>query len=416
LEVKLLIIHNLWPETDFDNWRKDIAVTALEAGVASVNGRNAVGENLRSDFAGAEVAILAIGKAASSMCLGALEVLGCDTLSMVVTKYDHVDAELETLSNVRIIQSGHPIPDEQSLYAGREVIRFVEGLGENSALVVLVSGGASALIEALPSDMGLNDLQELTEEWIAGGKTIEEINAARIQISEIKGGKLLHKFRGKEIRSYFISDVPADDISVIGSGIGCLPNDGSSQPKFSSFVIGTNALARSAIAKWSDQAGLKVVINDGSLGGDVFDLSKRLSDEITAGEDGIYIWGGEPTIVLPDNPGQGGRNQSLALSLAGNIKQQTDIAIVAAGTDGTDGPTDAAGGIIDGDTFDKHSDAERALKDADAGAYLQKAGDLYVSGPTGTNVMDIVVGVKLSSAFKDFGHKLSSNRSQINHK
>ena len=131
---------------------------------------------------------------------------------------------------------------------------------------------------------------------------------------------------------------------------------------------------------------------------DFHTAAQRLAADLIEGPPGAYLWGGEPTVVLPPKPGVGGRNQSLALALAKAIRGRRDIDALIAGTDGTDGPTNAAGALIDGDTFTAASGADAALQNANAGAYLARIAALYKPGPTGTNVMDLAVAVKRAGA------------------
>lgn len=359
------------------------------AAVDAVSGYQAVRRALTEDDDFAPDLVLAVGKAAVGMCQGALDVLPpCDAL--VITKYDHADADIHQRERVRVIEAAHPIPDEQSLAAGRALLESVAGLREGSQLLLLVSGGASALAEALPSGMSLDDLQAMTDEMIAGGKTIAEINARRKQYSLIKDGKLIETFRGSEVRVYAISDVEGDSISTIGSGIGDCHR---SRSRSSAKVIASNRIARDRAEQEAVSLGYRVPLNEESLYGDVFELATGIGDYLAKAGPGIHIWGGEPTIVLPDDPGNGGRNQSLALALAEQISGNPDIAILVAGTDGTDGPTEAAGGLVDGSTWSDPNAARDALNRADAGGYLQQQNSLFVTGPTNTNVMDLLIAI-----------------------
>jgi hydroxypyruvate reductase len=262
--------------------------------------------------------------------------------------------------------------------------------GPDSRLLLLVSGGASALVEALRAGHSLDELQSLTVEWLAGGLSISQINANRAERSRVKAGKLLREFRGSELRVYAISDVEGDDISIIGSGIGDTKlSSASSSVK----IIASNAIARDAAARFATDAGYRVQINDESLYGNVSDVAAGIVQTLLKGEAGVYIWGGEPVVHLPDHPGIGGRNQSLALSVAMGIKGRHGISVIAAGSDGVDGVSDAAGGIVDSATVDDTEDARHHLERANAGTWLATHGAAFVTGPTDTNVMDLVVAI-----------------------
>ena len=125
----------------------------------------------------------------------------------------------------------------------------------------------------------------------------------------------------------------------------------------------------------------------------MYELARAIGPELRDAAPGVYIWGGEPTIILPDNPGKGGRNQSLALALSEYLSGSNNISLLVAGTDGTDGPTSAAGGLVDGDTFADPEAARQALQQANAGTYLEQQASLFVTGPTNTNVMDLAIAI-----------------------
>ena len=358
-----------------------------QAAIDAVSGRQAVLNALDADPVFKPDLIMAVGKAAAGMCAGACERFPhCPAL--VVTKYDHVDDELCAAGNIEFIESGHPIPDQNSLLAGNALLERVNAMPDDSRLLMLVSGGASALAEALPEDMSLENLQAIADEMIAGGKTIGEINARRKQTSLIKDGKLIEAFNGVELRVYAISDVEGDGIATIGSGLGDCHR---ARVPARARVIGSNTIARDEAAHRAGELGYAVKISEETLYGDVFDLAVRLGPTLQSAASGVYIFGGEPTVVLPDSPGRGGRNQSLALALAEYIEGRDDITILVAGTDGTDGPTDAAGGLVDGDTW--RENARDALEQADAGTYLEQNDSLFVTGPTSTNVMDLAIAI-----------------------
>ena len=360
-----------------------------DAAIAAVSGRQAVLNALDADGPFAPDLIIAVGKAASGMCSGALERFpGCEAL--VVTKYDHTDQWLRAQTGVEVIESAHPIPDQHSLDAGRALLARMRSMPEGSRVLMLVSGGASALAEALPEDMTLADLQAMTDDMIATGKTIGQINARRKQTSLIKDGKLIEAFEGQEIRVYAISDVEGDSIETIGSGIGdCC----CAEARASSRIIASNRIARQQAVQQAEQLDLKVHVDEETLYGDVFELAPVIGARLRQAEPGVYIWGGEPTVVLPENPGRGGRNQSLALALAEYVSGMDNIDFLVAGTDGTDGPTSAAGGIVNGNTWSDPAAARAALQAADAGNYLERHQSLFVTGPTNTNVMDLVIAI-----------------------
>lgn len=358
--------------------------------VAAVSGEQSVANALSAtDFA--PDLIVAVGKAASGMCLGALKNLPKPCPALVVTKYQHTDEALKTWPNVTVIESAHPIPDDNSLRAGQALLEAVGGCAPDSKLLLLVSGGASALAESLVDDLDLAALQAKTDEMIAGGKTIGEINRVRKTLSRIKDGRLLEAFSGAEALVYAISDVEGDDIATIGSGLG----DPHRVPERARMqLVGSNQIARDRLVEVAEAQGLEVKLNEEALYDDVFALAPQIASSLQCGAPGLYLWGGEPTILLPENPGSGGRNQSLALAIGKELMGDESCTVLVAGTDGTDGPTDAAGGLVDGQTVVDVDKAQAALGAADAGSYLRDREGIFITGPTNTNVMDLVVAIK----------------------
>jgi len=369
--------------------RREDLQTIWRAAVSAVSGEEAVAKAIRDDSDFKPNQIIAVGKAAVGMCRGALNSYQ-DCKSLVVTKYDHADEDILSRGNVEVIESAHPIPDQKSLDAGDALLDCVSGLSIDSRLLVLVSGGASALAESLPEDMTLAGLQKVTDEMIATGKTIGEINSQRKAMSQIKDGKLLAAFRGAELRVYAISDVEGDAIGTIGSGIG---DTHRAIKNVSSSIIASNQIARQQAAETASELELEVKCNEESLYDDVFVLAERIGKSLANADAGVYIWGGEPTVILPANPGRGGRNQALALAISEHIRGNDNITLLVAGTDGSDGPTTAAGGLVDSHTFNDSVSARQALKAADAGTYLESHDSLFVTGPTNTNVMDLAIAI-----------------------
>ena len=365
---------------------RDQAIAIWQAGVDAVGGYKAVAQALRNGDSEKPDKILAVGKAAGSMTLAALDHYG-DVPSVVVTKDSHGEGLPETAC---LIEASHPVPDERSLGAGRALREAVDGMAEGSALLLLVSGGASALAEDLVDGKTLNDLADLNRKLLASGKDIGAMNVERRKISRIKGGGLLSGFRGRRVRVLAISDVPGDDLSVIGSGIGAPPDQ--HRFEFNAEIVASNADARHAAAGVAANTGFAVLNDTEALHDDYLSIAREWGPRIRDMDPGALILGGEPTVKLPENPGQGGRNQALALALAKEIAGCQDTVVIVGGTDGSDGPTDAAGGVVDGDTWAPA--AQSALDEADSGKFLTDRGALLVTGPTGTNVMDLLVALR----------------------
>ncbi|MCU9839547.1 DUF4147 domain-containing protein [Ruegeria sp. WL0004] len=363
---------------------EDMARAIWQAGVNAVGGYAATAAALegmpRPDR------ILAVGKAAASMARAALDHFG-PVPCLVVTKDGH-GADLP--GTAQLIEASHPVPDTRSLAGGRALRQAVEAMDAGSHLLLLVSGGASSLAEDLVEGKTLDDLAALNRAMLAEGLDITAMNTRRRQISRIKGGGLLAAFKGARADVLAISDVPGDDLMVIGSGIGARP----ANPAFrgAAKIIASNAIARAAAAAKARELGLAVQGQEEALHDDLFVLAGQIGPRLCALPAGVLVLGGEPTVVLPPDPGRGGRNQGLALALARGIAGQENLCVVVGGTDGTDGPTEAAGGIVTGQTWGPG--AAEALAAADSGSWLEQHGALLTTGPTGTNVMDLLVAVR----------------------
>ena len=365
---------------------RDTAVAIWQAGVDAVGGYAAVTRALAADQGQPPDRIVAVGKAAGAMMLAALDHSG-KVPALVVTKDGHGEGLPDS---VNLIEASHPVPDARSLQAGRALRVAVEALPERSRLLLLVSGGASALAEDPVEGRTLEDLTALNRQLLSSGMDIGAMNAERRKFSRIKGGGLLSHFRGGSVRVLAISDVPGDDLGVIGSGIGSAPEKPSFD--FTARIVASNAHARAAAVAEAKTRGLPVLANEECLHDDLNNLASRLAPRLRDMAPGVMVLGGEPTVVLPETPGRGGRNQALALALAREIAGTRDITIVVGGTDGTDGPTDAAGAVVDGATW--RPGAAGALERADSGSYLSDKSALLVTGPTGTNVMDLLVALR----------------------
>ena len=368
--------------------------------MARVAGRGCVAGALRANGmqAGA-VWIAAIGKAAAEMALGAHDVLGAAiTRVLVITKEGHVPPEARALPAVQIQESAHPVPDTRSLEAGQKLLHWLRELPDSAQPLFLISGGASSLVEVLEVGVTLEQLGRLNAEGHASGIAIAELNARRGRLSRIKGGRLAALLAGRPGRALFISDVPGDDPAVIGSGIMGPANAGPDH--IVRTIVASLEQAMEAACVSAEKMGLDVQRAPKRFDDDALRLAVRFSHELHLSPAQVCIWGGESTVRLPERPGHGGRNQQLALAAARQLAGHAEDVLLAAGTDGTDGPTEDAGAIVDGDTCARIAvaelDADDCLRRADAGTALAASGDLIHTGPTGTNVGDLVMGLKLS--------------------
>jgi len=371
-----------------------------------VDGRRCTAQSLRSlisDHAPAvRYHVAAVGKASCAMALGAHDALGSRLArTLVVAKDGHLEPGVAELPGIEVLESSHPVPDERSLRAGQRLCEFVTALPAEVVPVFLISGGASALVDVLAPGFTLADLRQLNTTGLASGEQIGELNARRRRISKLKGGGLTALLRGRPALALFVSDVPGDDPAVIGSGILGPVTAADSVPE--------DAVTRRIIARIEDAmqavgkraADLRTWISDTRFAGDADRLAVRLTHELWLSDAQVCVWGGESVVRLPAQPGRGGRNQHLALAAARLIAGLDDLLFLAAGTDGTDGPTEEAGALVDGETCGRVTaaglDVERCLAAADSLPALAAAGDLVHTGPTGTNVGDLAVGLKLST-------------------
>jgi glycerate 2-kinase len=350
------------------------------AGVNAVQGKASVSTAISTHNIARPDYVISVGKAAASMAAAAHACFG-EIPAIIVTKYGHT---IDAPAHAAVIEAAHPVPDQASLSAGHALIQAVANCPAGSHLLFLVSGGASSLAEVLPNHMSLEDLATQTQALLASGQDIHAMNALRKDVSLIKGGKLLAGFKGAKVTTLAISDVEGEDLGIIGSGIGAAPKTHSFE--FTSHIVASNQIARQAAVSALDHPPLA---NSETLYENITVLAPKIAARLRASQNGIHIMGGEPTVILPSNPGQGGRNMALALMIAQEIAGTTGIRVLVAGTDGTDGPTDAAGAIVDGDTWD--DSGAKALERADAAPWLDAKGALFRSGPTGTNVMDLLI-------------------------
>lgn len=396
------------------------------AALSRVGGAEAVSAALAAEPLAGPVRLVAIGKAAAAMAEGAVQVLGpAIEAGLVITKHGHGKASLPT--GWELVESDHPVPDAASLRAGKALLGFLERAPAGSRFLFLLSGGASSLVEVLPDGVDLDDLQALNRWLLGSGLPIDMVNRVRKSASCIKGGRLARRLGGRDARCLLISDVPGDDPAVIGSGLLAADRAASSalpdlpehlggwlasvesapavdDPVFESVelcIVATLDAAKRAAAERARSLGYEVRLAQTFLEGDAATVGKRLARATRDGAPGVSIWGGETTVRLPERPGRGGRNQQLALAAAFELAGSAECWLLAAGTDGTDGPTEDAGALVDGGTLRRCRldglDPTRCLLEADAGRCLEASGDLLRTGPTGTNVMDLVVGLRVEA-------------------
>jgi glycerate 2-kinase len=373
-----------------------ILLECFDAALRAVDGRHCVAPALRPWRPG-PVALFAVGKAAGSMMLGAYAALGEQvTQALLITKDGHVDPECRRLPRLRIMETAHPVPDERSLAAGAELERCVAALPDAVYPVFLISGGSSSLAEILGPGVTLETLRELNTRGLAAGWDIARLNAERAGLSRLKRGGVARLLNGRPAHALFISDVPGDSPGVIGSGL--LGEESGRSDRVQRIVIANIDGAKGGASLAAQAHGLQVDARASRFSGDAAIVAREFVAALRESPADMLIWGGESTVTLPPVAGRGGRNQHLALIAARALRVDEPLTILAAGTDGTDGPTDDAGAIIDAGTVERAElggvDVERAAREFASGLALEAAGDLLHTGPTGTNVGDLLIGIR----------------------
>lgn len=411
----------------YDSDMRQVLLKIFSQSMLAVNGQRCVAAFLtQHPLPALKVRVIAIGKAAASMLQGVLDIHVQSVESgLVITKVGHAEKFDAQSPPIVQLESAHPYPDQRSIAAGRQLLHFIEQTPRDIGLLFLISGGTSSLVEVLPEGIAAEQLGDLNRWLLAQGWPIDVMNQIRKSVSLIKGGRLACRVAGHVAMQLVISDVPGDDLSVIGSGL-LTPNTLTSSlpehlpdwivhmqaevpapptadaPCFAtiqSHIIANNTRLRDEAARLSNMLGYRVHCNT-VLDGDAAKQGVAIAQTLIDGPAGIYLWGGETVVTLPEQPGQGGRCQQLALAAAQVLAGHNNMAILAVGTDGNDGPGEVAGAIVDGQTLTRGRDAgaqtpEAALRQADAGSFLAASGDLVDTGPTGSNVMDLVIGLKV---------------------
>ncbi len=387
------------------------------------------------------VYFLALGKAACAMSRAVADLLGERIKEgVIVTKYGYA-RNCPDIPNIRVIEAGHPLPDENSLLAGKLGLELAKKVGPDDILLVLISGGGSALVLLPEEGIGLGDKIRTNELLLKSGARIHEINTVRKHISAVKGGKLAKRVR-RTVISLILSDVVGDPLEAIASGPtvkdpttfedahrilklygvwGKLPESvkkhierglrGEAEETLKedlsnvhNFIVGSNRLACEKARRKAEGLGYNAEILTTTLEGEAGEIALAIGSIVQeiVGYDrplrkpAVLIAGGEWTVTIEGEAGLGGPNQEFALSVARKIEGLNAV-VLSVDTDGTDGPTDAAGGIVDGETLERLKragvDIEEVLKRHDSYRALERVGALLRTGPTGTNVNSLVIAV-----------------------
>jgi glycerate 2-kinase len=372
--------------------RRELLLDMFRTGLAAVDGRRRVRAALAGRSRKGPVSAFAVGKAAASMMQGAVDALG-DSLvrGLVVAPDGAIPPALSAQPGMQALEAGHPRPDRRSLAAGEALLAFASATPAGTRVLLLVSGGASALLEVPAPGVGLAELAALYERSLAEGLDIEHLNRERVALSRVKGGRLAGLFPGAALEALMMSDVPRDDPAVLASGL-------LDAPGLAPQLVGSIGEALEAVARSAESRGLRTVLGTQRLAGNAEAAARRICHELAVGDADLHVHGGETVLRLPAQPGRGGRCQHLAVAAARAIAGHADLLVLAAGTDGRDGASEDAGAIVDGGTVERAADAgldaAAALASADTGRLLEATGDLLYTGPTGTNVGDIVLALR----------------------
>jgi len=382
--------------------------------------------------------VIGFGKAACPMARALEENLPLPVNNgIIITKYGHCR---ENLTGLKVIEAGHPVPDSNGLRGTDTIIDILENTDEQTFVISLISGGGSALLVSPCEGISLAEKQAVTDLLLRAGADIYELNTVRKHISRIKGGRLAELAYPAKVMSLILSDVIGDRLDVIASGPtapdttsfgeailvleryglkervpenvlavlnrgagGLVPDTpkagGKIFERVENVIIGSNAIALSAAKENAEQLGFQANILSSEITGEAREVGKRLAEKAlelrATGKKKLCLISGGETTVTVRGKGKGGRNMEMALSFAMEIQGVDGITFLSAGTDGTDGPTDATGAVVDGKTIEKATgmEPEAYLKNNDSYHFFKKTDDLLITGPTGTNVMDIQIVV-----------------------
>ena len=406
---------------------------SAQAMIKSILAENMPEESVRRaliahDFGSKKVCLVAIGKAAWTMAKAASDYLGEKIeKGVVITKYEH---GMGALPRLKIFEAGHPTPDENTIIATQKVLDLIKDLTPDDEVLFLVSGGGSALFEAPQDGITLDELVNLTNDLLASGADIVEMNMIRKRLSKVKAGRFAEECMPASVFAIVLSDVLGDRLDTIASGPTA--PDGSTTKEAMAVVAKYNlrltaaqkahlsqetpkqldnvkttitgsvrSLCESA-AKSAADLGFKSYVLTTTLNCEASEAGRFLASIAADTAAGLnhfqrpcaIIAGGETTVHLKGT-GKGGRNQELALTASIGISDLDQTLIFSLGSDGTDGPTDAAGGIVDGQTIAKLNalghDVDKILANNDAYHGLKAVDGLIITGPTGTNVNDVSV-------------------------
>jgi glycerate-2-kinase len=368
------------------------------------------------------VVVLGLGKAAAAMARGLADALPDLQLTGVIA----TPVPGEAPPGLEVVRGAHPVPDAASASAGNALLRAAAGAGADDLVVALVSGGGSACAEVPAPGLGIDDIARATEALLASGAPIGEVNVVRRRLSLLKGGGLARAAAPAAVVTLVLSDVVGNDLPTIAGGptipdpngidvaLGVLrsrdlridlppkvPKCLRGAPSGGGFdrgpvvLVGDGSRAAEGARAAADRLGIRAHIVETALEGEAREVGRHLAgDGRAAPGPGMLVHAGETTVTVTGE-GTGGRNQEVALAAGIELEGTAGILVASVGTDGIDGPTDAAGAVGDGGTVARGRsvglEARRSLAANDSHSYLTATGDVLVTGPTGTNVGDVMV-------------------------
>lgn len=383
--------------------------------------------------------VIGAGKASGQMAQELENLLGTYiSEGIVITKYGHAGKT----SIVEIIEAGHPVPDSNGVEGAKRILEIAAKANENDLVIVLLSGGGSALLTDVPDGLTLNEIRVLSEILLKSGADITEVNSIRKLLSEVKGGKLAQSIYPAHALCLILSDVVGDKLDVIASG-PTVPDSSNSEQAFqiiekyriqneipesilnyilkgikkdkpespekkekyfenvNNLIIGSNKIALNACKDKACKVGLHTIVSEISFTGDTKEVADkiingaiRIQNDSKIPKPACLLFGGESSLKVTGK-GKGGRNMHMALVALVLLRGKNGITFLAAGTDGSDGPTDAAGAVIDHESYgfaiSNNIAIDKYLSEFDSYHFFEKTDSLIITGPTLTNVMDLVV-------------------------
>jgi glycerate 2-kinase len=441
--------------SDTERKRRDQAWGIMSAALAAVDPAQAIRQNVSLEGSSLQIGqqsydlsgyqrifVAGGGKAGSPMVAAIEEILGQRiTAGLVNVKHGYLPPEIADIRRVEIVEAGHPTPDEAGRRGAERMVEMLSDLAETDLVICLISGGGSALMTLPQPAISLADVQALTRALLCCGATINEINAVRKHISRIKGGQLARLVHPAQVVSLILSDVVGNPLDVIASGptvpdtatfaqaygvlekydlldrvpasivehlVAGVAGKIAETPKerdavfatVYNLIVGSNEIAAWAALNRARELGFNTQLLSTYVEGEAREVAKVLAavakEMAKSGQPiprpACLVVGGETTVTITGE-GQGGRNQEMALAAALAIEGWEDVMVVTLATDGTDGPTDAAGGVATGETVawarELGLDPEEYLANNDSYHFLEALGELVVTGPTNTNVNDL---------------------------